>query len=52
VPPRGSLPEFLLRLKTEFAIRFKTLEVLRLKNVGELQLLVDKKLADKKTASK
>jgi acyl carrier protein len=42
----------LAAIEKEFAIRFKTLEVLRLKNVGELQLLVDKKLADQKTASK
>jgi len=35
----------LAAIEKEFAIRFKTLEVLRLKNVGELQALVDKKTA-------
>ena len=31
-------------VEEEFGIRFRGLEVLRLKNVGELQALVDKKL--------
>jgi acyl carrier protein len=35
----------LAAVEKEFGIRFKTLEVLRLKNVGELQALVDKKTA-------
>lgn len=32
-------------VEKRFDIRFKTLEVIRLKNIGELQILVDKKLA-------
>jgi len=38
----------LAAVEDAFAIRFRSLEVLRLKNVGELQALVDKKLATKK----
>jgi acyl carrier protein len=34
-------------IEKEFDIRFKSLEVLRLKNIGELQALVDRKLAAK-----
>lgn len=32
-------------IETEYKIRFSTLEVLRLKNIGDLQALVDKKTA-------
>jgi acyl carrier protein len=32
-------------VETEFGIRFKALEVIRLKNIGELQAAVDRKLA-------
>jgi acyl carrier protein len=32
-------------VEKRFEIRFKSLEVIRLKNIGELQALVDKKLA-------
>jgi acyl carrier protein len=35
----------LTAVENEFGIRFRGLEVVRLKNVGELQALVDKKLA-------
>ena len=35
----------LAAVEKEFGVRFKTLEVLRLKNVGELQALVNRKLA-------
>lgn len=38
----------LAAVEDAFSIRFRSLEVLRLKNVGELQALVDKKLATKK----
>lgn len=34
----------LAAVEKEFGVRFKTLEVLRLKNVGELQALVDRNL--------
>ena len=34
----------LCAIEEEFGIRFKSLEVLRLKNVGDLQALVDKKI--------
>lgn len=37
--------QILAAVEKEFGIRFKSLEVLRLKNIGELQALVDKKLA-------
>jgi len=33
-------------VEKEFGIRFKSLEVLRLSNVGQLQDLVDKKIAE------
>jgi acyl carrier protein len=36
--------QILTAVENEFDIRFSGLEVLRLKNVGELQALVDKKL--------
>jgi acyl carrier protein len=36
--------QILTAVETEFGIRFRGLEVVRLKNVGELQALVDKKL--------
>ncbi len=39
--------QILSAVEKEFNIRFKSLEVLRLKNIGELQSLVDKKLASK-----
>ena len=39
--------QILCAVEKEFGIRFKSLEVLRLKNVGELQALVDKKLSAK-----
>jgi acyl carrier protein len=35
----------LAAVEDEFAIRFKGMEVMRLKNVGELQRLVERKLA-------
>jgi len=35
----------LTAVENEFGIRFRGLEVVRLKNVGELQALVDRKLA-------
>jgi acyl carrier protein len=35
----------LTAVEKEFGIRFKTLEVIRLKNLGELQTLVDKHAA-------
>lgn len=38
----------LAAVEDAFDIRFRSLEVVRLKNVGELQALVDKKLATKK----
>jgi acyl carrier protein len=34
----------LCAIEEEFGIRFKSLEVLRLKNVGDLQALVDRKI--------
>ena len=37
----------LLAVETEFGIRFKGMEVLRLRNLGDLQAAVDKKLAGK-----
>ena len=37
----------LTAIETAFDIRFRGLEVVRLRNVGELQALVDKKLAAK-----
>lgn len=39
--------QILSAVEKEFDIRFKSLEVLRLKNIGELQSLVDKKLMPK-----
>jgi acyl carrier protein len=39
--------QILSAVEKEFAIRFKSLEVLRLKNVGELQALIDRKLTRK-----
>ena len=36
--------QILLAVEKEYSIRFKTLEVLRLKNIGELQTLVERKL--------
>ncbi|MCG6534988.1 MAG: acyl carrier protein [Syntrophales bacterium LBB04] len=32
-------------IEEEYRIRFKTLEILRLKNLGELQAAIDRKLA-------
>jgi acyl carrier protein len=32
-------------VEREFDVRFKSLEVIRLKNIGDLQALVDRKLA-------
>jgi acyl carrier protein len=32
-------------VETEFGVRFKSLEAVRLKNIGELQALIDRKLA-------
>jgi len=32
-------------VETAYAIRFRSLEILRLKNIGELQALVDRKTA-------
>jgi acyl carrier protein len=40
--------EVIAAIERAYAIRFKTLEVLRLKNVGDLQRLVDTKLAQQK----
>jgi acyl carrier protein len=37
--------EVIAAIEKAYAIRFKTLEVLRLKNIGDLQRLVDAKLA-------
>lgn len=38
----------ILAVEQHFAVRFKSAEVLRLKNIGDLQRLVDLKLRDKK----
>ncbi|MFA5275295.1 MAG: acyl carrier protein [Candidatus Omnitrophota bacterium] len=35
-------------IEKEYGIRFKTVEVLRLKNLGDLQVLVDNKIANSK----
>ncbi len=35
----------IMAIEEAFGIRFKTLEVIRLKNVGELQKLIDGKIA-------
>jgi acyl carrier protein len=37
--------KILSAVEKEFGVRFRSLEVIRLKNVGELQALVDQKLA-------
>jgi acyl carrier protein len=37
--------EVIAAVEEEFGVRFKALEVIRLKNIGELQALVDKKTA-------
>lgn len=37
--------EVIAAIERAYAIRFKTLEVLRMKNIGDLQRLVDAKLA-------
>jgi acyl carrier protein len=37
----------LAAVEDEYAIRFKSMEVMRLKDVGELQRLVERKLASK-----
>jgi acyl carrier protein len=37
----------LTAVEQEFAIRFRSMEVIRLKNVGELQALVDRKAPDR-----
>lgn len=34
----------ILAVEEEYNIRFRTLEVIRLRNIGELQALIDKKL--------
>jgi acyl carrier protein len=34
-------------VESAFGVRFKSLEVIKLKNIGELQALVDRKLAAK-----
>lgn len=39
-------------VEQEFGVRFKSLEVIKLKNIGELQSLVDKKLAALESAKK
>ena len=44
LPDTGGLFRILTALENEFGVRFRGLEVVRLKNVGELQALVDKKL--------
>ena len=36
----------LCAVEQEYGIRFRTMEVLRLRNVGELQALVDRKLEE------
>ena len=38
----------LTAVEQEYAIRFRSMEVIRLKNVGELQALVDRKAPDRK----
>ncbi len=35
----------IIAVERDFGVRFKTMEVLPLKNVGDLQALVDKKIA-------
>ena len=35
--------QIIAAVEAEFGIRFKTLEVLRLKNIGELQALIDRR---------
>jgi acyl carrier protein len=39
--------QILAAVEKEFSIRFKSLEILRLKNIGELQALVDRKVTAK-----
>ena len=39
----------ILAIETEYAIKFRGIEILRVKNLGELQRLVDSKLAAKTT---
>ena len=34
--------QIIAAIETEFQVRFRTLEVLRLKNIGELQALIDR----------
>jgi acyl carrier protein len=34
-------------VEAEFAVRFRGLEIMKLKNVGDLQALLDRKLAEK-----
>jgi len=40
--------EVIAAIERAYAVRFKTLEVLRLKNIGDLQRLVDSKLTQQK----
>ncbi len=40
----------LLAVEKEYEVHFKTAEILRLKDLGDLQVLVDKKIMHKKTA--
>jgi acyl carrier protein len=40
--------EVIAAIERAYAVRFKTLEVLRLKNIGDLQRLVDSKLTQHK----
>jgi len=39
-----------LAVEKHFGVRFKSVEVLRLKNVGDLQRLVDSKLAQRRNS--
>jgi acyl carrier protein len=40
--------QILSGVEKEFSIRFASLEIMRLKNIGELQALVDRKMATRK----
>lgn len=42
--------DVILAVEKEYGLRFKNIEVVRLKNIGELQQLVDSKLAEKESA--
>jgi len=38
----------LLAVEKEYGIRFRSIEVIRLRNIGELQAIVEKKCSEKK----